>query len=411
MSALHLFFQTVFKFVVLGFAYLPLSFSIRDIDSCKPIWRLTSESKTEEMELYINLHGLEEVPPVSPTFVFLLPGDQIQVKRLANVDANTYAPESPLPMALFSDTNAMFSVRLSSDAGVILYESEWVAGGGLLQNGRRNCVCLSVPQEGHELSLRGFGMYHGKQGCDYSAYETQRIWLNALSAGEGSYLYQYPGVEYFDCGVWTICSMLCSEEGDNHLLYYCDVPAGLASLYFVNLAPIADGEYLVSDECYVSALSYGVCYARPYVQSPIIEQVVGADASTLALVVEAYLTYGTEESNGSVSGTIQNVFRTWFEFKGATTSELKNTMLFDYSGYFENGKSYAGLEKNESYSVYEKWNALCAQASINPDTGESLSISQSINFSFGGLPIYVCIIASFVCLSLELFSVLKRRRG
>ena len=48
-----------------------------------------------------------------------------------------------------------------------------------------------------------------------------------------------------------------------------------------------------------------------------------ADAVFLALVVEAYLTYGKSDSNGTTTSIVKSIFRTFFDKKSATKDELK----------------------------------------------------------------------------------------
>ena len=103
----------------------------------------------------------------------------------------------------------------------------------------------------------------------------------------------------------------------------------------------------------------------------------GADATLLSLVVESYLTYGKDNSNGCTESTIKNLFNTWFRNKSASSDDLKNTKILDYTGYAANGNSYEGLVKNAYFSINEKWNTMCSQVGIDPNTGEARGIDWS----------------------------------
>ena len=127
--------------------------------------------------------------------------------------------------------------------------------------------------------------------------------------------------------------------------------------------------YLIYQDTFISKLDYGVCY---YVGISSLEDfnnistatVFSADANMLGLVVEAYLTYGKDDSNGSTKDTVTNLNNTWFVNKSATDAELKKQMIMDYNGYANNGNSYKGLKKEASYSVHEKWNTMKSHAGL-----------------------------------------------
>ena len=93
--------------------------------------------------------------------------------------------------------------------------------------------------------------------------------------------------------------------------------------------------------------------------------------------MESYLTFGKSPSNGCIETTIVNVFNTWFKNKSASKDDLKNAKILDYTGYAANGNSYEGLTKNATFSVNEKWNTMCSQASIDPNTGLHRSVDLS----------------------------------
>ena len=128
-------------------------------------------------------------------------------------------------------------------------------------------------------------------------------------------------------------------------------------------------------------LSYGMCYFANMETMDKFEisvgTVYGASAAILGMVVESYLTYGKDDSNGCTETTIKNLFNTWFRNKSASSDELKTTKIKDYTGYDSKTGSYEGYEKTGLYSVSEKWNTMCSQVSIDPNTGEHRSIDIS----------------------------------
>ena len=124
-------------------------------------------------------------------------------------------------------------------------------------------------------------------------------------------------------------------------------------------------------------LSYGTCYTYDSKSGVTTTNVNGADSTLLSLVVEAYLTYGKDNSNGCTESTIKNLFNTWFRNKSASSDDLKNTKILDYTGYAANGNSYEGLVKNAYFSINEKWNTMCSQVGIDPNTGEVRGLDWS----------------------------------
>ena len=65
-------------------------------------------------------------------------------------------------------------------------------------------------------------------------------------------------------------------------------------------------------------------------------------------------------------------------------SDLKNTKILDYTGYAANGNNYEGLAKTAFFSVNEKWRTMCAQAGVDPKTGQIVELRSSITFTTTG---------------------------
>ena len=153
---------------------------------------------------------------------------------------------------------------------------------------------------------------------------------------------------------------------------------------------------------------FGACY---YIDDTdiITSSVSGASAHILGMVVEAYLTYGKNDSNGAVKQTLINLYNTWFKNKSATDEELKSQKIMDYTGYTANGNSYEGLEKNSYFSVNEKWNTMCSQVGIDPKTGKERNAfldwftdKKIIVIAIGGV--------ALMCAGFAAFIIIKKRK-
>ena len=164
---------------------------------------------------------------------------------------------------------------------------------------------------------------------------------------------------------------------DGSTYYYVDITYQVNSVHFLRMN---ESGYIVYNDI-TTYLSYGACYfANMDTMDKFdisIGTVYGASAAILGMVVESYLTYGKDDSNGCTENTVRNLFHTWFKNKSASASELKTNKIRDYTGYAANGNSYEGLVKNAEFSINEKWNTMCSQASIDPNTGEHRSIDIS----------------------------------
>ena len=211
-----------------------------------------------------------------------------------------------------------------------------------------------------------------------ATYATQRIWLS----NDNTYFYENDeygvpcknGIRYQVDNNYYVIEMPYVMNSNSMKLYYADVPYRVTSISFLRLSGSTEHEYKIYQEANVSSLSYGVCY---YAGNSSLEDysnltmnpVYGANAIVLSRVVEAYLTYGKDDSNGCTSFTIKNLFNTWFKNKSASKDDLKDAKIWDYTGYAANGNKYDGLTKNAQFSVNEKWNTMCSQAGIDPNTG------------------------------------------
>ena len=203
-----------------------------------------------------------------------------------------------------------------------------------------------------------------------ATYKTQRIWLsNHIEEPYENYVYcQYDDLDY------TIKMESIINVYDSSTYYYVDVPYQVTSIHFVEMST----DYTVNRDITIDSLTYGTCYTYDSNSSSVTTtNVSGADATLLSLVVEAYLTYGKDNSNGCTESTIKNLFNTWFKNKSASAEDLKNTKILDYTGYAANGNSYEGLVKNAYFSINEKWNTMCSQVGIDPNTGEARGIDWS----------------------------------
>ena len=211
---------------------------------------------------------------------------------------------------------------------------------------------------GNDYSVLGYGQYGNRIDNPGATYRTQRVWLYSESSHEYGVRYVYEDLTK----EIEMLSIVNTFDGKNY--YYADIPYSANNVTFLELS-----NYVIYKETKIDRLSYGICYSLSedgysYIRVP------NADATILSMVVEAYLTYGKDDSNGCTLSTVKSLFSTWFVSKSASKDSLKATKIWDYTGYAANGNSYEGLEKNAQFSVNEKWNTMCAQAGIDSNTGE-----------------------------------------
>ncbi|MBO4667507.1 MAG: hypothetical protein J5666_05225 [Bacilli bacterium] len=247
-----------------------------------------------------------------------------------------------------------------------------------------NYVCASG-----DKAIQGYGYYTGRTSNPKGAtYKTQRVWLN----NDNTYFYGNDDwgshcknvIGYFnDENNWQMVTMpSVINTYDNRNYYYADIPYYVTSVHFLRMGETEHHNYLMYQDVEISRLTWGGCYfagTSSYEDflNTKTSYVDGADSTLLSMVLESYLTYGMDFSNGCASTTIRNLYSTWFEHKSATSADLKNTKIMDYTGYAANGNSYEGLEKTSSFSLNEKWNTMCSNAGIDPNTGKTRTINLS----------------------------------
>ena len=286
---------------------------------------------------------------------------------------------------------------------VINYEggelkTAWLAGDNKLALDTYNYIYINS-----ELEVAGYGYYAEKTPNPKQAtYKTQRIWLNDNRYQESGYK---PALGYFEDDVYKVVLMLSELNSFDSLKYhYADIPENISEVHFLKF----DGDYLIVRDEMVN-LSYGVCYQFSD-DSISTCTVYNATANLLAFVVEAYLTYGKNPSNGATNTTMKNVYTTFFANKSATQNDLKNVKISDYTGYAANGNSYEGLEKNSQFSVNEKWNTMCSNAGINPNTGASTANFGGVSMSTTKLLLLVGgALVGVICIFI-LYEMLKKKR-
>lgn len=265
-----------------------------------------------------------------------------------------------------------------------------------------------------------YGYYGTRLTNPGASYRTQRVWLD--NTNHYFSMDDYWGgkntttIGYSYNNTWNVIEMATAVNTyDKHMYYYADIPSDVTSVNFMAMSNSENHSCLVTKDCPVDALMYGVCYnindgwlGDGGATTCVVE---GADATLLSMVVEAYLTYGKDYSNGSYIGTVKNLFFTWFEYKSASSNDLKNAKILDYTGYSANGNSYENLEKGSSFSVNEKWNTMCSQAGIDPKTGKARSFNLSwLDGNTGKFVIYVGGVSFIVVLSLSVLLFIKHKR-
>lgn len=261
------------------------------------------------------------------------------------------------------------------------------------------------------ISILGYGYYGNKTKNPEPTYKTQRVWL--INDNEAFYIDDeledkcINVIAYiYEDNINLIEMPYVINSFDQRNLYYADIPYEVDNIHFLRMANKKNHNYLIYDDIYMPYIIYGGCYntsIEDYKNISTLEYYNGADAIILSMVVESYLTYGKNDSNGCTSSTIRNIFRTWFSHKSASNTDLKNQKILDYTGYAANGNSYEGLTKSSYFSVNEKWNTMCSQAGIDPKTGEiraiDLSWFENSNIkaiiAFGGIVIVVISLAVF----------------
>ena len=274
-----------------------------------------------------------------------------------------------------------------------------------------NYLCLGSYSDGNDTNIKGYGCYGYQIDNPGATYLTQRVWLN----NENSSFYENDewgnpcknAVGYYFNNKWNIITMVeVTNNYDNKSYYYVDIPYTLRSITFLKISQSDSHNYLIYEAINIKAVSYGICYFMDVDKYEVYTSPVNdASAYVLGCVLEAYLTFGTNPSNGSVTATVQNLFFTWYKAKKANDSEMKKTMILDYSSYSRNNNGYENSKKDSYYSVDEKWLALCRMASVDSKTGDIINdwtvffsnnllkflvlIGTAVSFSVGGIIIFL----------------------
>ena len=303
--------------------------------------------------------------------------------KFKEVGSNPYivCSEHNYPLSLIN--NYIYKSEATFSGGQVIeihcYEGSYKSESITLKETDYNYLAI-----GNDYKLKGFGYYQDKKINPGATYETQRVWLfNPVNEEKDEWgkdivntvMYTYKN------GTYLMDMESVTNSFNGYIYYYADVPYELTSIHFLRTASSKDHNYIIYKDAYIPSLTYGVCYFADVEDftSISIGVVPSATAVMLSKVVESYLTYGKDDSNGATTSTMKNVYHTFFASKSATSDELKSIKILDYTGYAANGNSYVGLVKNSSYSVNEKWNTMCSQAGIDPNTGEIRT------FSFGWL--------------------------
>ena len=228
-----------------------------------------------------------------------------------------------------------------------------------------NYVYVNEYIEGEDASIKGYGYYLDKTPNPGATYRTQRVWLSCdvIEEDRNNVIMYSSSDTYVQI---EMTQLINSYDGKSY--YYADIPFDISSISFLHVSNEENHNYLIHKEVKVNRLSYGTCYLLSEDGYANIT-VRNANATMLAYVSEAFLTYGKSDSNGTTLSTVKSLFSIWFNNKSASKDDLKNIKIWDYTGYAANGNSYEGLEKNQQFSVNEKWNTMCSQVGIDPNTG------------------------------------------
>ena len=293
------------------------------------------------------------------------------------------------------------------------YASSPIYGGSLLSHSIYDLVSFGTYKEEEEARISFFGHYGSVAENPGATYATQRVWLADGFGVEG----YTNAVGYYQDSKWSFVSMAVAVNSvDHQKYYYADIPYNLTSATFLSVSS-SDNVIKIQETVNVPILSHGVCYwltpnAAGTGKEVFMAPASSADSYLLSCVVEAYLTYGKDASNGADEQTVKNLFSTWFAGKSASDDDLMNEKIYDYTGYAANGNSYEGLIKNSQFSVNEKWNTMCSQAGLDPKTGEKRAVGflSFLNITINSAFLMAGASIGFSLL-LVIFIVIKRKFG
>lgn len=394
--------------LVLALSGVSASFSSPSLPQVQNEWIIV-EPKERFLYVDLSLWAQDGLTPLSCSLTYLA-GEVGEELGTSNIYDCIYKTDSKLPPEVLAYAEAHITVHayLGEDELFALELLHHPFG----TQAQYDYVCID--RDGG-LSYGHYGEVQENPGA---TYETQRVFL----VNDNPYFYDEDewgnpcvnAVGYYAEDSYRVTAMTFIPSSKNgRKYYYADIPYQVGAAQFLRLPGTVGHQYAFYQTADVYSLASGVCYfagvtsAEEY-SKVSVGGVLEADAAMLGTVVESYLTYGKDDSNGCTKLTVSNLFSTWFENKSATNEDLKTAKILDYTGYSANGNSYEGLTKNAQFSVNEKWNTMCSQAGIDPKTGKErgwffsfLDISNPI-LLIGvviGLSLVISLIVMFVLLA------------
>jgi len=291
----------------------------------------SSEEAVTEKTIYVDLSLNETFTAKGAShYIFYVEGNETVNVDLELVSNGIYSVS--LPLETFDKSGFAFNVNCSipseeEESSPTIHASAVIKGDSDLRKSNRNYVALSEDDESELGAIEGFGFYGERTEDSGATYATQRVWLTNAYIKESKLPFgEANAVGYFEKEEWHVIDMTKAANGDGTILYYADIPYEAVSVDFLRVADAGSHNYCIYSDIEVAPLSYGCCYALSE-NGVRTQQVVGADVNLLALVVEAYLTYGDSPSNGSVSSTVTNLFDTWFAKKSADANSMNKATI------------------------------------------------------------------------------------
>lgn len=164
-------------------------------------------------------------------------------------------------------------------------------------------------------------------------------------------------------------------------IYYFDLPTDVTKFVLLRLNPTEENSkhtvWNQSDDMTASNVSKTALNYLYFDNSKIkvsSSAYTGAGAHTLKEVLMEFPTCST--SKADVQSLYTNFWAQKWDNNNGKVSEVTLTEDYDYAAYVLAGKSYSGLTPTSAIdlpTVEEKWNALCANAGVNPNTGVALA--------------------------------------
>ena len=345
----------------------------------KPV-EVEASTTYSERSLYFNLaEVLDNVNNPHLTYA------DKSVTLVSSNSSNIYKTETNISNDIFNLTGTSFVLHINNEISSLLDES------------KLKDICYNYLVVGNNNTVSSYGFYEDKVPTPEDAtYKTQRVWLYEDNKEQCS-------VGYINEDRFEIVDMKqIKNTADEEIYQYIDIPCLVSNIYFLKT-----NNHEITKSAKVASLQYGVCYH--WGEAGLGTMLVpSADITLIARVVEAYLTYGENDSNGATIYTLKNVFSTWFLYKSATDDDMKSITIKDYIGWAANGNKYDGLEeKLGTFAVNVKWNTMCSRVGIDPKTGEARN-----PFSWLGDPkvIFFLVIALVGIAGIALFAVILIRK-